>query len=98
MNEHDNQQTLPSRDRSVTNAIGLLAALLTTAAFLPQVLHTLATRDTRGISLRMYVIFVAGVLLWLIYGVLVRDLPLILANAITLLLAGAILYLKLRHG
>ncbi|ANX04924.1 SemiSWEET transporter [Immundisolibacter cernigliae] len=82
----------------MTTAIGLLAALLTTAAFLPQVLHTLATRDTRGISLRMYVIFVAGVLLWLIYGLLVRDLPLILANAITLLLAGAILYLKLRHG
>ena len=79
-------------------AIGLLAALLTTAAFLPQVLHTLATRDTRGISLRMYVIFVAGVLLWLIYGLLTHDLPLILANAVTLLLAGAILILKLRHG
>ena len=82
----------------MTTAIGLLAALLTTAAFLPQVLHTLATRDTRGISLRMYVIFVAGVLLWLIYGLLMRDLPLILANAITLVLAGAILILKLRHG
>ncbi len=82
----------------MTTAIGLLAALLTTAAFLPQVLHTLATRDTRGISLRMYAIFVAGVLLWLIYGLLMRDLPLILANAVTLLLAGAILILKLRHG
>jgi len=82
----------------MTTAIGLLAALLTTAAFLPQVLHTLATRDTRGISLRMYVIFVAGVLLWLIYGLLTGDLPLILANGVTLLLAGAILILKLRHG
>nr|ART39021.1 H104 [uncultured bacterium] len=82
----------------MTTAIGLLAALLTTAAFLPQVLHTLATRDTRGISLRMYVIFVAGVLLWLIYGLLMRDLPLILANGVTLLLAGVILYLKMRHG
>ncbi|MDD3649974.1 SemiSWEET transporter [Immundisolibacter sp.] len=79
-------------------AVGLLAALLTTVAFLPQVLHTLATRDTRGISLRMYVIFVAGVLLWLVYGLLTRDLPLILANAVTLALAGTILYLKLRHG
>jgi MtN3 and saliva related transmembrane protein len=82
----------------MTTAIGLLAALLTTAAFLPQVLHTLATRDTRGISLRMYVIFVAGVLLWLIYGLLTGDLPLILANGVTLLLGGAILVLKLRHG
>lgn len=79
-------------------ALGLLAALLTTAAFLPQVLHTLATRDTRGISLRMYVMFVAGVLLWLLYGLLTRDLPLIVANAVTLVLAGTILYLKLRHG
>jgi MtN3 and saliva related transmembrane protein len=82
----------------MTTAIGLLAALLTTAAFLPQVLHTLATRDTRGISLRMYAIFVAGVLLWLIYGLLTHDWPLILANAVTLLLAGAVLILKLRHG
>ncbi|WP_448509168.1 SemiSWEET transporter [Immundisolibacter sp.] len=82
----------------MTTAIGLLAALLTTTAFLPQVLHTLATRDTRGISLRMYTIFVAGVLLWLIYGLLMHDWPLILANAVTLLLAGAILILKLRHG
>jgi len=79
-------------------ALGLLAALLTTAAFLPQVLHTLATRDTRGISLRMYVIFTAGVALWLVYGLLTRDLPLIAANAVTLILAGAILILKLRHG
>ena len=79
-------------------ALGLLAALLTTSAFLPQVLHTLATRDTRGISLRMYVIFTAGVVLWLIYGLLMRDLPLIAANAVTLVLAGAILILKLRHG
>ena len=82
----------------MTTTIGLLAALLTTAAFVPQVLHTLATRDTRGISLRMYLIFVTGVLLWLVYGLLMRDLPLILANSVTLLLAGAILYLKLRHG
>jgi MtN3 and saliva related transmembrane protein len=79
-------------------ALGLLAALLTTAAFLPQVLHTLATRDTRGISLRMYVIFTAGVALWLVYGLLTGDLPLIAANAVTLILAGAILILKLRHG
>ena len=79
-------------------AIGLLAALLTTAAFLPQVLHTLDTRDTRGISLRMYVIFTAGVALWLVYGLLTGDLPLIAANAVTLVLAGAILILKLRHG
>ena len=79
-------------------ALGLLAALLTTVAFLPQVLHTLATRDTRGISLRMYAIFTAGVALWLIYGLLTGDLPLVAANAITLALAGAMLILKLRHG
>jgi MtN3 and saliva related transmembrane protein len=85
-------------DRPMITALGLLAALLTTSAFLPQVLHTLATRDTRGISLRMYVIFTAGVVLWLVYGLLTDDLPLIIANAVTLVLAGAILVLKLRHG
>ena len=71
---------------------------MTTAAFLPQVLHTLATRDTRGISLRMYVTFVSGVSLWVVYGLLIRDLPLVLANSATVLLAGAVLCLKLRHG
>lgn len=78
--------------------IGLLAALCTTAAFVPQVTQAWRTRETRGISLRMYVTFTVGVALWMLYGILLRDVPIILANAITLVLAGTVIRLKLRHG
>jgi len=79
-------------------AIGLLAGLCTTAAFLPQVIKTLRSRSTRDISLGMFLVFTIGVALWLTYGLFVGDLPLILANGVTLVLAAAILVLKLRHG
>jgi MtN3 and saliva related transmembrane protein len=78
--------------------IGLAAACATTFAFVPQVAHTLRTRDTRGISLGMYGVFTAGVALWLVYGLALRDLPLIAANGATLVLAGAVLACKLRYG
>jgi len=78
--------------------VGLFAATLTTASFVPQVLHSLQTRDTRGLSLSMYAVFTAGIVLWLIYGILQRDLPIILANGITLALCATVLWLKLRHG
>ncbi|MCB1734514.1 MAG: SemiSWEET transporter [Gammaproteobacteria bacterium] len=78
--------------------IGFAAATLTTLAFLPQVLHTLKSRDTKGLSLAMYGAFSAGVFLWLIYGVMLREWPIIIANGITFLLAMSVLVLKLRHG
>lgn len=79
-------------------AIGLLAASLTTVSFLPQVLRTLRTRDTRSLSVGMYATMVAGVGLWLVYGLLTLDLPLIVANAITFVLSATVLALKLRYG
>ena len=78
--------------------IGCLAAILTTISFIPQVWQTWKTRHTQDISLRMYVLFTCGVGLWLIYGVLLAAWPIIIANAVTLLLAGTVLVLKLRHG
>lgn len=77
--------------------LGLFAAVCTTLAFVPQVLHTLRTRDTRSLSLGMYVTFTVGVAAWLAYGLLRRDVPLIVANAVTLALAGAVLWCKLRY-
>lgn len=74
--------------------LGYLAALCTTTAFLPQVLHTLKTKDTSSISIGMYILFVTGVGLWLIYGILLRDMPIILANGITFCLAAIILVIK----
>lgn len=77
--------------------IGLLAASLTTFSFIPQVIHTLRTNDTRGISLGMYSAFVMGIALWLVYGLAIGDLPIIAANCVTLILAGTIFILKLRN-
>lgn len=82
----------------LTTFVGLAAAVLTTASLVPQVLRTLATRDTAGISLGMYALFTLGVFLWLVYGVALGDLPIVLANGVTFVLAGTVLSLKLRHG
>ncbi|MBC7799307.1 MAG: SemiSWEET transporter [Gemmatimonadaceae bacterium] len=82
----------------VTEAVGLLAGLLTTVAFVPQVVRTRALGSARDFSLKMLLLFVAGIVMWLAYGVLSRSMPVILANAATLLLASYILAVKLRRG
>jgi MtN3 and saliva related transmembrane protein len=76
--------------------IGYLAAALTTASFLPQAWHTFTSRDVSGISLGMYSAFTAGIACWLVYGCLLNAWPIVIANAITLVLAAAILFMKLR--
>lgn len=78
--------------------LGLAAAFCTTAAFVPQVVKTWKTRSTADISLGMFLVLVVGIALWLVYGVLIGDVPLIAANLVTLVLAGTILAFKLRHG
>jgi len=78
--------------------LGFVAALLTTLAFVPQALKTIRTRDTRGLSLWIYAIFTSGIALWFAYGVAIGSWPIILANAVTFLLAASILLLKLRYG
>ena len=80
------------------DAIGSVAAVLTTASFVPQAWHSFKTRDVSGVSLGMYSVFTLGVALWLLYGVLLQSWPLMIANSITLLLAAAILGMKLRFG
>lgn len=80
----------------MTDMIGTVAAVLTTISFVPQVWHSFKTRDVSGISLPMYSIFTVGIALWLVYGILLQAWPLILANGITLFLAGSILQMKLR--
>lgn len=77
---------------------GIAAAILTTAAYAPQAIQAWRTRSTKDVSLPMFLMMVSGIMLWLIYGLLIGDLPLILANAMTLLLAGAILVAKIRFG
>lgn len=81
----------------LTQAVGSTAALLTTLAFVPQVVKTLKTRHTRDISLGMWAMFSAGVALWLAYGLLLMAWPIILANAATLVLALIVLAVKLAN-
>jgi MtN3 and saliva related transmembrane protein len=80
------------------DALGLLAGMLTTIAFLPQVLKIYRTKSGKDISRGMILIFSLGVLLWLIYGIAIGSLPLILANAFTLVLSLAIIALKVRYS
>jgi MtN3 and saliva related transmembrane protein len=77
------------------NLIGYLAAILTTTAFIPQAVLTWRSRRAEGVSLLMYSIFVTGVALWLAYGCMTNAWPIIVANALTLLLALFILIMKL---
>ncbi len=79
------------------NLIGYLAASLTTISFFRQAIKTLRSRDTRGISLRMYCLFTSGVVLWLIYGWVVGNGPVLFANLITLIPAIVVLTMKLSH-
>ena len=78
--------------------IGLAAAFCTTVAFLPQVIRTWRTRSTKDLSLSMFLVFTTGIFLWLVYGLVIHDVPLIAANGVTFVLSGTILFFKLRHG
>jgi len=77
--------------------LGLLAATLTTVSFLPQVYKTWKTKSTEGLSLTMYLIFFIGVVLWLIYGLHIKSLPVIIANLITSVLALFLVIMKLKY-
>jgi MtN3 and saliva related transmembrane protein len=81
----------------LTELVGYCAATLTTASFVPQAVHTFRTKDVRGISLSMYSAFTLGVSLWLVYGLLLRAWPIVLANAVTVSLAASILGMKLKY-
>jgi MtN3 and saliva related transmembrane protein len=82
----------------LTALAGYAGAVLTTVAFIPQAVQTWRTRSTAGISLGMYAIFTTGVALWLAYGLMLGEWPIILANSITFPLALSILLMKMRYG
>jgi MtN3 and saliva related transmembrane protein len=83
---------------SAADALGFTAAVLTTFAFIPQVVRIVVTRSAHDISWWMFGIFSLGVALWLGYGIMTGAVPVILANAVTLALALSILVLKWRFG
>ena len=81
---------------TATLAVGLAAGALTTLAFIPQVVRVFRTRSARDISLPTFAALVVGTILWLTYGILRGDIPLIAANAISLVLVSAVVWAKLR--
>lgn len=82
----------------LTSYLGYIAAILTTSAFVPQVLMVWRQRGAPGISAGMYSIFILGVALWTCYGLALRDWPIIIANGVTLVLASAVLGMKWYFG
>ncbi|MDH5475420.1 MAG: SemiSWEET transporter [Cyclobacteriaceae bacterium] len=77
--------------------IGLTAAICTTFSFLPQAIKVIKTKNTKGLSLEMYSIFTFGILLWIAYGILGSDVPIIIANVVTLIFAIVILFMKIKY-
>jgi MtN3 and saliva related transmembrane protein len=80
---------------SPSDALGYVAAVLTTSSFFPQALKTLRTRDTSGISLGMYLMFTSGIVVWAIFGLVTGNGPVLISNIITALPAGLILQRKI---
>ncbi|MCB9774015.1 MAG: SemiSWEET transporter [Nitrospiraceae bacterium] len=78
--------------------MGYVAGACTTSSFLPQAIQIVKTKHTKDLSLSMYSILTSGLMLWSIYGLINHDWPLLIANLVTLLLAGWIFVLKLRYG
>jgi len=78
--------------------LGMAAGTLTTISFLPQVIRTWKTRSAKDISAGMFMLFCAGIFLWILYGVSINSLPVIITNIVTFILAFIILVLKLRNG
>jgi MtN3 and saliva related transmembrane protein len=78
--------------------IGILAGICTTSAAVPQVIKIIRTRHTADISLIMYVLLSTGIFLWFLYGILLGDMPIIVANGFSLIIVTTVLILKIRHG
>jgi MtN3 and saliva related transmembrane protein len=81
----------------ITTLLGLIAATLTTLSFVPQVVKTWKMKETRDISLSMFVMLAIGIVLWTVYGFIIKDLPVILANCVSFILTAIIILFKVRY-
>ena len=81
----------------IITVTGFAAAILTTASFLPQAVKTIQTKDTSGISFFMYSLFTLGTLLWFLFGLFSNNMPVMIANAVTLVFASIILVYKIKY-
>ena len=81
----------------ITTILGLIAATLTTLSFIPQVVKIWRMKETRDISLSMFVMLAVGIVLWTIYGFIIQDLPVILANCVSFILTAIIIFFKIKY-
>ncbi|CAD7766837.1 MAG: PQ loop repeat protein [Candidatus Argoarchaeum ethanivorans] len=82
---------------NLITVLGLIAATCTTISFLPQAIKTIRSKHTKDLSLGMYAVLTTGVFLWFVYGIFIKDIPVILANGITLVFTATILYLIIKY-
>jgi len=82
----------------LTSLLGFIAGILTTISFVPQVVHAWRSKSCDDLSWGMLLTFSGGVVLWLVYGIRLRAMPIIVANAVTLALLLAIMALKARYA
>ena len=81
----------------IITLLGLIAATCTSISFLPQAIKTIKTKHIKDLSLGMYIVLTTGIFLWLVYGILIKDLPVIIANVITLIFTATILFLIIKY-
>jgi MtN3 and saliva related transmembrane protein len=84
-------------ENGTISIIGFIAGTLTTIAFLPQSIKSIKTKETKDLSLLMLIILIIGLVLWIIYGIIKKDLPIIITNVVTIILISIILFIKLKH-
>ena len=85
-------------DMNYVSLIGLIAGTCTTISFLPQVIKIARSKETKALSLPMYIVLATGIFLWTVYGIFTGDMPIVLANSISLVLALTVLVLKIKYG
>ncbi len=83
--------------QDVAAFLGFVAGTLTTISFVPQLVKVYQSKSAKDISYRMFIIFILGVMIWISYGILIKELPIIVTNSVTLVVAVAILTLKVRY-
>ena len=83
---------------NLTDLIGFSAGALILSSMIPQIIKSWRTKQTKDLSLLMFVIYVSGIMTWLVYGLLLKSYPIIITNSINLILASTNLYLKIKHG
>ncbi|MCS7203747.1 MAG: SemiSWEET transporter [Thermodesulfovibrio sp.] len=83
---------------TLNNFVGIIAGIITTSALIPQALKIYKTKSAKDISLSMFIFLAVGIALWLLYGILIKEIPVILANSVSLVIIFSIIFMKLRYG